>query len=89
MRDAIRRESRIELCTEGQRYWDLCRWLLGTKVLDGDMHRLNTYRGEDTGFYIRQNFNPRYFAEKNYLYPIPNDEIKRSEGGVLVQNPGW
>lgn len=89
MRDAIRRESRIELCTEGQRYWDLCRWLLGTKVLDGDMHRLNTYRGEDTGFYIRQNFNPRYFAEKNYLYPIPNNEIKRSEGGVLVQNPGW
>ena len=89
MRDAIRRESRIELCTEGQRYFDLCRWLLAKDVLNGDMHRLNTYKDEEDGFYTRMNFNKRYFGDKNYLYPIPNDEIKRSEGGILVQNPGW
>lgn len=89
LRDAIRRESRIELCTEGQRYFDLCRWLLAEKVLNGDMTRLNTYRTEEDGFYTRMNFNTRVFLDKNYLYPIPLDEIKRSEGGVLVQNPGW
>ena len=89
LRDAIRRESRIELCTEGQRYFDLCRWLLGVEKLNKSMTRLNTYRGEEDGFYTRMNFNPRVFKEKNYLYPIPLDEIKRSEGGVLVQNYGW
>lgn len=89
MRDAIRRESRIELCTEGQRYFDLCRWLIAKEVLNKDMTRLNTYRGEETGFYERQNFNTRFFDEKNYLYPIPNDETKRSPAHLLVQNPGW
>ena len=87
MRDAIRRESRIELCTEGQRYFDLCRWLIGVDVLNKNMTRLNLFRTEEDGFYTRMNFNPRYFAEKNYLYPIPNDETKRSD--KLVQNPGW
>ena len=87
MRDAIRRESRIELCSEGQRYFDLCRWLIGVDVLNKDMTRLNLFRTEEDGFYTRMNFNPRYFAEKNYLYPIPNDETKRSD--KLVQNPGW
>ena len=89
LRDAIRRESRIELCTEGQRYFDLCRWLLAEQTLNKDMTKLNTFRTEDSGFYTRMNFNPRSFKPKNYLYPIPLDEIRRSEGGVLVQNPGW
>ena len=75
--------------SEGQRYFDLCRWLLGVEKLNKSMTRLNTYRGEEDGFYTRMNFNPRVFKEKNYLYPIPLDEIKRSEGGVLVQNYGW
>lgn len=87
MRDAIRRESRIELCTEGQRYFDICRWLIAEDVLNKDMTRLNLFKTEETGFYTRMNFNPRYFSDKNYLYPIPNDETKRSS--KLVQNPGW
>ncbi len=89
LRDAIRRESRIELCTEGQRYFDLCRWLLAEQVLNKDMTKLNVAKTEEDGFYRRMNFNPRVFKKKNYLYPIPLDEIRRSEGGVLVQNPGW
>lgn len=89
LREAIRRESRIELCTEGQRYFDICRWLIAKDILNKDMTKLNTYKGEEDGYYKRMNFNTRVFQEKNYLYPIPLDEIKRSEGGVLVQNPGW
>ncbi|WP_255431067.1 RagB/SusD family nutrient uptake outer membrane protein [Pedobacter sp. N36a] len=27
-RSAIRRESRVELCTEGQRYFDVRRWMI-------------------------------------------------------------
>lgn len=89
LRDAIRRESRIELCTEGQRYFDLCRWLLAEQTLNKDMTKLSTLKPEEGGFYKRMNFNTRVFGEKNYLYPIPLDEIKRSKGGALVQNPGW
>ena len=89
LRDAIRRESRIELCTEGQRYFDLCRWLLAKDVLGKEMTKLNVYKPESDGYYTRMSFNPRIFLDKNYLYPIPLDEIKRSVGGVLVQNPGW
>lgn len=89
LRDAIRRESRIELCTEGQRYFDLCRWLLAEETLNKEMTKLNVYRTENSGYYNRMSFNQRTFLEKNYLYPIPLDEIKRSKGGVLVQNPGW
>ena len=89
LRDAIRRESRIELCTEGQRYFDLCRWLLAKDVLNKEMTKLDVYKTESNGYYSRMTFNPRVFLDKNYLYPIPLDEIKRSTHGVLVQNPGW
>lgn len=89
LRDAIRRESRIELCTEGQRYFDLCRWLLAEDVLNKEMTKLDVYKTESNGYYSRMTFNPRVFLDKNYLYPIPLDEIKRSTHGVLVQNPGW
>lgn len=89
LREAIRRESRIELCTEGQRYFDLCRWLIAEDVLNKEMTKLDVYKTERDGYYSRMKFNPRTFLEKNYLYPIPLDEIKRSTGGVLVQNPGW
>ncbi len=89
LREAIRRESRIELCTEGQRYFDLCRWLLAEDVLNGEMTKLDVYKTETDGYYSRVAFNQRTFLDKNYLYPIPLDEIKRSAHGVLVQNPGW
>lgn len=38
-------------------------------------------------YYTRTKLQTRSFKNKNYLYPIPLDEIKRSD--VLVQNPGW
>lgn len=86
----IQRESRIELATEGQRYFDVRTWLIAdTKAgrQGGEFHGLNINRQEDNGFYTRTWCQNRVFTEKNYLYPLPLDEIKRSK--ELKQNPGW
>ncbi len=90
-RKAIQRESRVELCTEGQRYFDVRRWLIaggapGEGGQGGDFHGMNP-NATKVAFHTRTKWQTRSFKDKNYFYPIPLDEIKRSE--YLVQNPGW
>ena len=90
-REAIRRESRIELATEGQRYFDVRRWMIADKApgqggQGGEFHGMNVDQPQPA-YYTRTKLQTRSFKNKNYLYPIPLDEIKRSD--VLVQNPGW
>lgn len=78
MRKLIHNERRIELCFEGFRFWDLCRW----KDLDG----LNA---DVLGFDSKTNsvieVEPRVFDDYMIYPPIPNKE--RVLG--LVQNKGW
>ncbi|MGV8137886.1 MAG: RagB/SusD family nutrient uptake outer membrane protein [Mangrovibacterium sp.] len=73
MRNAIRHERRIELAFEGFRYDDLKRW----KIAED---RLNMTAQEAVV--------TRYFEQKNYHFPIPQDEINVNQG-VLVQNPDY
>lgn len=93
LRAVIQRESRLELATEGQRYFDVRRWLIAEDESGrqgGVFHGMNPAGPETVGqggFFNRTTFQTRWFGDKCYLYPIPLDEIKRSE--VLVQNPGW
>ena len=86
-REAIRRESRID----GQRYFDVRRWMIADKApgeggQGGDFHGMNVDQPQPA-YYTRTKLQTRVFKKKNYLYPIPLDEIKRSD--MLVQNPGW
>lgn len=88
-RAAIQRESRIELCTEGQRYFDTRRWMIAEKPegrQGGDFYGMDM-NGDANTFYIRTKFQTRFFERKLYLYPIPYDEMQKSKN--LVQNPGW
>lgn len=88
-RSAIQRESRIELATEGQRYFDVRRWMIADKPegrQGGDFSGMNM-EGDATTFYTRRVFQSRWFDRKLYLYPIPFVEMQKSK--VLVQNPGW
>ncbi|WP_316788986.1 RagB/SusD family nutrient uptake outer membrane protein [Pedobacter frigoris] len=90
-REAIRRESRVELCTEGQRYFDVRRWMIAEQSSGKDKQGGNFYGmnmdGDATTFFQRTLVQQRVFETKQYLYPIPYNELEKSK--LLVQNPGW
>ena len=93
-RAAIQRERQVELATEGQRYFDVRRWMIADKNGEGRqfgyVHGMNIM-GQDGSL---EDFNrvvessPIVFNRKMYLYPIPDSEVRKSHGN-LVQNPGW
>lgn len=90
-REAIRRESRIELATEGQRYFDTRRWMIAENTPDkggqgGDFTGMNL-DGDKIKFHTRTKIHTRNFMRKNYFYPIPFVALQKSQ--LLVQNPGW
>lgn len=92
-RAAIQRERQIELATEGQRYFDVRRWMIADKNGEGRqngyVHGMNV-RGESND---KEDFNriveasQIVFNRKMYLYPIPDSEMRKTKN--LVQNPGW
>lgn len=73
MRQAIRKERRIELSFEGFRYDDVKRWRIAEEKLNIDPS---------------EGVIPRYFEKKNYHWPIPQSEINKSRG-ILLQNPDY
>lgn len=92
-RSAIQRERQIELATEGQRYFDVRRWMIADKNGEGRqngyVHGMNV-RGESND---KEDFNriveasQIVFNRKMYLYPMPDSEMRKTKN--LVQNPGW
>lgn len=91
-REAIRQERRVELCTEGQRYFDVRRWMVLENTPDeggqaGDFHGMDMNASSYKEFCKRTVFERRTVNRKTYLYAIPQNEILKSR--KLVQNPGW
>lgn len=75
MRERIRNEWRVEFVFEGQRYFQLKRWKLMEKLVNG---------ATDPAFptYVKV-FKPEF-----YFFPLPQSEIDKA-GGVLVQDPNY
>ncbi|NEW84784.1 MAG: RagB/SusD family nutrient uptake outer membrane protein [Mariniphaga sp.] len=82
LRDILRRERRVELALEGQRYWDLLRWGTAQDLLKADfygapfpgaknMRKKNGATDPNSRWYvITRNFrNP-----DDYKWPIPQSE---------------
>lgn len=100
LRDAIRLERRLELAFEQNRLFDIRRWDAGNgkKVIEnimGPNGSFVTYNlGPNADMYEKYNQGQssdkgtRFTAPRDLLYPIPSDEIQRSNG-ALVQNPGY
>lgn len=96
LREAIQAESRVELAIEGQRYFDVRRWMIAEKpiaqggtngpLVGMDMNSPNLTIGPG-GFFNRVVIENRPFNRAMYLYPISLTEIQKSR--LLVQNPGW
>jgi hypothetical protein len=94
LRKAIQAESRVELCTEGQRYFDVRRWMIADQagsMQGGATTGMNMNSSLLTvgagGFYSRVTVETRIFNKSMYLYPLPLTEIQKSK--LLVQNPLW
>ena len=86
MREAIRRERRVELAFENSRYFDVRRWCIAEETENMPLCGMNVNKnGND--FYTRIKREDRTFEKKMYLFPIPQGEIDIDK--QLVQNPGW
>lgn len=101
MREEIRRERTVELAMEGFRYDDLIRWktaetvlpqaLLGAKFITAEWVGTNqsSLNLNAQNVLIVEPATTRTFkVNRDYLYPIPINEISLS-GGNVVQNPNW
>jgi starch-binding outer membrane protein, SusD/RagB family len=89
MRIRIRNERRVELAFEEHRFFDVRRWKIATQTENMPIMAMKITRNTNGTFnYLVEKAEDRVFAEKMYLYPIPESEVMKS-GGVLVQNPGW
>ncbi|GHB54417.1 RagB/SusD family nutrient uptake outer membrane protein [Persicitalea jodogahamensis] len=95
IREEIRRERRVELALEGQRYFDIRRWQQG-ELLAQDVKGMKAawaevpadvanLRTDEEGYIVAA--TGRTFAPKNYLWPVPLEQTQRNP--ALGQNPGW
>ena len=91
-----KRERRIELLLEGDRYWSVVRWAKadGLKTVPelNKVHQAIQISADGKSFeiinlpYISGD-NERVFTEKRFLYPVPQQQ--RTENTNLDQNPIW
>lgn len=103
LRSILRRERKIELAYEGQRYHDINRWKIAEHVMPGPVRGRprRDWNAVETPT-IDQYGNPQYSSEisfyrnpanrvfntsRDYLLPIPQTEMDINEN--LVQNPGY
>lgn len=89
LREVIRRERRMELAGENLRYFDILRWRIAETVLNGPVNGMD-YRDAATGemktiLVENRKFDPA----KNYLWPIPESELRLNPALSGHQNPGY
>lgn len=93
MRTAIRRERRVELAFEDKRYWDLIRWKIAEVNLNRPLRGISiTVGGNGVLQYApidARGGDRKFFAGKNYLFPIPQNVIEQNPKLQGKQNPGY
>lgn len=90
--EKIKHERKIELAFEGNRWYDARRWKDAQRDFAKDIVGVEVLRNSSTGnksyryFYFDGGTGKRVFPENHYLWPIPIEEILKSN---LQQNPGY
>jgi hypothetical protein len=90
MRIGIQRERRIELAFEERRWNDLIRLKLAEVNLNKPFHAMKIEKVGGKKVYniiLAPNGNRAFFANKNYLHPIPQKVI--DQNSKIIQNPNY
>jgi len=88
MRDVIRKERRVEMAFEEQRYWDVRRWKIAESVYNKPLRGMQITKNADGTFtYKIIDVSTPVFTSRMYRYPIPYSEIIKNKN--LKQNDGW
>ncbi len=97
--DEIRRERRVELAMEGERYFDVLRWgqgellaadvtgMLKNTVPADQFDYVKDYATDSKGNLLLMT-GRTFEAPKNYLWPVPFTQTQRNKN-LLPNNPGW
>ncbi len=85
--DFIRNERTIELAWEGLHLADIRRWKTAEDVLNGNVHGIDTSRGEGNFAPLPGQHTRSFTSPRDYLWPIPSGE--RDLNPNLEQNPGY
>lgn len=86
IRNFIRKERTVELAFEDHRAWDVRRWNVAEKALARPIYGIDVTQSRGKTTYSRKIAQERVFTPKMYLYPIPEDEIWKTN---IENNPGW
>lgn len=90
MREVIRRERRVELAFEEQRYHDIRRWKIAEQVYTQPLHGIKISVYEATGELTYQKVpvvTPVFEAPRMYRYPIQYNILVTNDR--LEQTQGW
>ena len=83
VRQLIRRERTVELCFEGQRYFDIRRWGIANEVMNGTVYGATNPQTGETAVVETRKYNPN----RDKLWPIPETEILANQN--MTQNPNY
>ena len=86
MREAIRKERRVELAFENVRFFDTRRWKIAEQTDNGPIYGLNISQNLPEFLQVTP-FETRVFQKRHYLFPIPSNDVNSDD--LMVQNPGW
>ncbi|HEV7621811.1 MAG TPA: RagB/SusD family nutrient uptake outer membrane protein [Flavisolibacter sp.] len=83
----IQNERQVELCFEGQRFFDVRRWKIAEFTDNIPLKGINiTIQGGVKTYTVKDVQTRVFVASKHYLFPIPQYELDKVK---LVQNPGY
>ncbi|MCF2489257.1 RagB/SusD family nutrient uptake outer membrane protein [Dyadobacter sp. CY347] len=82
IRELYQRERRVELAFEGSRLFDMRRWKIAEKVMNGVVEGAINPKTKKA-----VNVETRTFSQKDYLWPIPARETEGNPN--MTQNPGY
>lgn len=86
MHTAIRNERRVELAFENVRYFDTRRWKIAEQTDAGPFYGLDMTK-DGLPFYNKTLLETRIFKKRDYLFPIPANEVLSIP--MVKQNTGW